>query len=217
MTNQEPKPAPGLAAILRMMFLSGASDEVVENFVRLYTSEITVAGQPPIIELAPIIAQATQAAARLAVDEALAAAGIADSANTQRPPRGVYRSGAPSDSADDRQTQRRSVLGSSYIYRFRLAGGLRTSVSVPTGLVDRAAMMLGEFATKQIINRFAKEAPADVRRSTSCSWSCASASMRTSVLTSHRARCNSVKGACQTIQSAGTWACACRKCQVTIM
>ncbi len=166
MTNQEPKSAPGLAAVLRMMFLSGASDEVVENFVRLYTSEITVAGQPPIIELAPIIAQATQAAARLAVDEALESAGFANSANAQRPPRGAVRSGAQSASSEDRQHQMQSVQGSSYIYRFRLPSGLRTSVSVPTDLVARAATMLGEFATKQIIKQFAKQAPADVRRST---------------------------------------------------
>lgn len=65
MADTKPKAPPSLGAVLRMMFLSGVTDEAVDNFVRLYTSETTLAGQPPIIELAPVIAQATQAAAPL--------------------------------------------------------------------------------------------------------------------------------------------------------
>jgi hypothetical protein len=162
MADPAPKSPPGLAAVLRMMFLSGVSDEAVENFVRLYTSETMAAGQPPIIELAPIIGQATQAAARLAVDEALAAVGL---------PRTEHAGGKPKqqplgDLRDRGDVAGKSVVGSSYIYRIRLPDGFRTSVSVPRELIRRAAMAIGETETRQIIADLAKRASGDVRRST---------------------------------------------------
>jgi hypothetical protein len=145
-----------------MMFLSGVSDDAVENFVRLYTSETTVAGQPPIIELAPIIGQATQAAARLAVEEALAAVGFPKPEDV-----GGKRSSQPSaDLRDQRDVVAKSVVGSSYIYRIRLPDGFRTSVSIPMELIRRSATAIGEAATKEIIASLAKRPSGDIRRST---------------------------------------------------
>jgi hypothetical protein len=162
MADPAPKGPPGLAAVLRMMFLSGVSDEAVENFVRLYTSEATVAGQPPIIELAPIIGQATQTAARLAVDEALAAVGLPKTDHV-----GGKRPSKPSvDLRGQRDVAAKSVVGSSYIYRIRLPDGFRTSVSIPMDLVRRSATAIGEAATKEIIASLAKRASGDLRRST---------------------------------------------------
>lgn len=140
--GDKPSKAPlGLSGIVRLMHLAGASDEVTDNFIRLYSNEVLGSGLPPVIELGPVIALAAKEAARVATLEWL------------------------SDNQPQLSSKAKPLGGpSAQIYRLQI-NGKKTSVSLPRALYQESRETLGPELVDRLITELATGAPPDVRRS----------------------------------------------------
>lgn len=156
MGEQGPKGPLGLSGIIRLMHMAGASDEVTENFIRLYNNAQSATPLPPVVELAPVIELAAREAARVATFEFMNEHGF----SRQAPPGLTERAASASAAAAGTKGK-----GKTHIYHLQI-GGRKTSLSLPQALYDRSMETLGPEVTARLINELATKPPPDTRRST---------------------------------------------------
>lgn len=156
MGEQGPKGPLGLSGIIRLMHMSGASDEVTENFIRLYQNAQSATPLPPVVELAPVIELAAREAARVATYEFMSENGFTRQA-----------AAGTADRASETATVSAASQGKAktHIYHLQIAGK-KTSLSLPKALYDRSVETLGPEVTARLINELANKPPPDTRRST---------------------------------------------------
>jgi hypothetical protein len=145
----------GLSGIIRLMHMAGASDEVTENFIRLYNNAQSPNPLPPVVELGPVIELAAREAARVATYEWLNENGL-----QAKTPAGLADKAAAASSAASGIKGK----GKTHIYHLQVSGK-KTSLSLPTTLYDKSVETLGPEVTSKLIHELASSTPADVRRS----------------------------------------------------
>ncbi|MBK6616451.1 hypothetical protein [Ottowia sp.] len=155
MGDKAPKGPLGLSGIIRLMHMAGASDEVTDNFLRLYQNEQSPTPLPPIVELGAVIAVAAKEAARVATYEWLSENGFP----AKQPPGLAAQAQASGAAASG--TRGKST---SHIYHLQIAGK-KTSLSLPTALYAKSVDVLGPEVTDKLILELAAAPPPDVRRS----------------------------------------------------
>jgi hypothetical protein len=151
MSGGPPSPeALSLGAVIRLLNLAGASDSVLENFVRLYMNEAHGSKQPPILELGQAITEAANIAATHAARGALEALGlVVPGGSVTRSP-----SRPKSPPAGDRACP----------YRIRI-NGRDTSVSLPSSLLGAGLSAFGKHGLYDLVVSLADKAPPDQPRS----------------------------------------------------
>lgn len=137
-----------IGAVLRLMFLSGASDDVVTRFVALHHNAMAANPLPPIVELGPALAQAAQSAG---VEVARGLLSQFNAVKSAQPSGALHHANVEASKSTTKASTPKSQRKDD-IYRFSVAAG-RTSVSLPPDLLAAARQAFGEPALTKMVQK----------------------------------------------------------------